>query len=266
MNNTENAEKVNEKSKVESKQGAAPDDGHSWKKVTISGMTGILLGAGAGYAVNSLNTEVTANNHIAGSSANSTVHDPAPIYNEAPMAHVNDNMSFSEAFAAARAEVGPGGVFVWRGGVYGTYYADEWNSMSEAQQNEFAQSVNYNEIPHSTPSQNVTTTHVHEPQTPIDPDPPVKEDEEIEILSIEEVEGHDALILDTTSDGEPDLMLIDVDDSQSITNPDVVIDTEGMMTTVGDIAAGNPPVPLDEDSFMQASVDDPMIDPGVVDC
>lgn len=44
--------------------------------------------------------------------------------------HVNDGMSFDEAFAAARAEVGAGGVFVWRGGVYGTYNSDEWNAMS----------------------------------------------------------------------------------------------------------------------------------------
>ena len=49
---------------------------------------------------------------------------------------VNDSMSFSEAFSAARAEVGPGGVFEWRGNVYNTYYADEWNNMSEEDKSE----------------------------------------------------------------------------------------------------------------------------------
>ncbi|MDR2042190.1 MAG: hypothetical protein LBP98_07745 [Tannerella sp.] len=50
---------------------------------------------------------------------------------EVPAAsHVNDDMSFTEAFASARQETGPGGVFFWRGGVYGTYYRDEWNHLS----------------------------------------------------------------------------------------------------------------------------------------
>jgi hypothetical protein len=44
--------------------------------------------------------------------------------------HVNDDMSFAEAFASARQETGPGGVFFWRGGVYGTYYRDEWSQLS----------------------------------------------------------------------------------------------------------------------------------------
>ena len=38
---------------------------------------------------------------------------------------VTDNMSFSEAFGAARAELGAGGVFEWNGNLYGTFYATE---------------------------------------------------------------------------------------------------------------------------------------------
>lgn len=38
---------------------------------------------------------------------------------------VNDEMSFSEAFANAREELGPGGVFEWNGQTYGTFYEDE---------------------------------------------------------------------------------------------------------------------------------------------
>lgn len=36
-----------------------------------------------------------------------------------------DEMSFSEAFATAREEVGPGGVFMWHGNAYNTFYAEE---------------------------------------------------------------------------------------------------------------------------------------------
>jgi hypothetical protein len=47
-----------------------------------------------------------------------------------PVAHnVSDDMSFNEAFAAGRSETGAGGVFFWRGGVYGTYYRNEWNNL-----------------------------------------------------------------------------------------------------------------------------------------
>lgn len=37
----------------------------------------------------------------------------------------NDDMSFSDAFASAREEVGPGGVFMWHGNAYNTFYAEE---------------------------------------------------------------------------------------------------------------------------------------------
>ncbi len=44
----------------------------------------------------------------------------------APVAEtVKDEMSFNEAFAAARQELGPGGTFWWNGQLYGTYYENE---------------------------------------------------------------------------------------------------------------------------------------------
>ena len=46
---------------------------------------------------------------------------------------VNDDMSFDEAFAKARAELGAGATFEWRGKIYGTYTAQEWENISTAQ-------------------------------------------------------------------------------------------------------------------------------------
>ncbi len=67
---------------------------------------------------------------------------PIPIYTDAPVATcVNDDMSFGEAFAAARAEVGPGGFFVWEGAAYNTYYAEEWAAMSPEEQQQFQASI-----------------------------------------------------------------------------------------------------------------------------
>lgn len=56
-------------------------------------------------------------------------------------------MTFAEAFQSARAQVGPGGVFEWHGGVYGTYTADEWNAMSAEDKAAFTQTAMSNVHP-----------------------------------------------------------------------------------------------------------------------
>ncbi len=48
--------------------------------------------------------------------------DTAPRVSEGT---VNDDMSFEEAFVAARAELGPGGLFAWHGQIYATFYGSE---------------------------------------------------------------------------------------------------------------------------------------------
>ena len=100
----------------------------NWKPVTISGMTGILMGAGTMYATQSLATDET----------------PAVVeLNEQPLqeASVEGCKSFRDAFEAARAELGAGGVFRWHGNIYSTYTAEEWNAMSTEEKNLFAQRV-----------------------------------------------------------------------------------------------------------------------------
>lgn len=62
-----------------------------------------------------------------------TLEEPAIKY----ATGVDDDMSFNKAFAAARAEVGAGGAFEWRGQVYGTYYADEWDAMTADEKSAF---------------------------------------------------------------------------------------------------------------------------------
>lgn len=56
---------------------------------------------------------------------------------------VDDSMSFNEAFAAAREEVGAGGIFVWHGKPYGTYYKDEWEAMSPEEINQYWADVHH---------------------------------------------------------------------------------------------------------------------------
>ena len=56
--------------------------------------------------------------------------DPVPL-NE-------DGQSFAEAFADARQELGPGGVFEWNGNLYNTFYAEELNNMTPEQLSEWS--------------------------------------------------------------------------------------------------------------------------------
>lgn len=87
---------------------------------------GAALGAGVMYAGEAIANGINSG----GEEEQAALADQAAENQGLQMAHVNDNMSFADAFEAARAEVGPGGVFIWRGGVYGTYSQDEWNAMS----------------------------------------------------------------------------------------------------------------------------------------
>ena len=102
----------------------------NWKPVTIGGVAGIVLGAGTVYAVQpTQHTEQEAMPVGNGTPAESQ---------ETAVATVSDDMSFAEAFSTAREQTGPGGVFVWRGNVYGTYMADEWQAMTAEEKDLFA--------------------------------------------------------------------------------------------------------------------------------
>lgn len=59
---------------------------------------------------------------------------------------VSDDKSFAEAFADARAQVGPGGVFEWHGNIYTTYYKEEWEQMSAEDRSEFQAKVDRDDI------------------------------------------------------------------------------------------------------------------------
>lgn len=74
------------------------------------------------------------------------------------VAQVDDSLSFSQAFAEARSQVGAGGVFEWNGKVYSTYYAEEWDSMSASERSDWQARVDYGDvIDASEPSSNATS-------------------------------------------------------------------------------------------------------------
>lgn len=99
----------------------------NWKQVSISGVTGILMGAGAMKGIEAMQSgevdEATGNTKPAST--------PSPY----------DNMSFDKAFETARAEFGAGGVFRWHGKLFNTYTVEEWNAKTAEEQNALAEAI-----------------------------------------------------------------------------------------------------------------------------
>ena len=60
---------------------------------------------------------------------------------------VTDDMSFEQAFGAARDEVGVGGVFSWHGHWYNTFEKDEWTGLSLEQRQEYTEMITGEKLP-----------------------------------------------------------------------------------------------------------------------
>lgn len=224
---------MNEETIIEKKNQPVENkkQGQPWKAVSLGGFAGILMGAGAMYATNAVAQENEEVEVV-----------PEGGEQEIQIAKVDNGLSFSEAFEAARAEVGPGGVFYWHGGIYNTYTATEWDAMTPEEKAEFAQRV-APEVPVTTVSTptdshpDVTIAHPAEPQvTPV-----AQENGDVHIVGYTEVDGHLAVGYDTDGDGQADVAVIDVDDSGNPSNADVVVTAEGEVSTIGEIVDGNQP-------------------------
>lgn len=205
----------------------------SWKQVSIGGVTGILMGAAGMYAANAFAEEQSteANEQQDSETAEVQSHTTA---NGLHVAEVDQNLSFGEAFAAARSEVGPGGVFHWHGGIYNTYTAQEWNSMSDGEHQQFAQQVQpevqpgeehtgHREAHHDTAHHNAVQNdngktdddnHQNEDNKPESPKP--NEDEpEVHFLGVEQMQAESGQTMNVGHMvvGSQEVALVDVDDN-----------------------------------------------------
>lgn len=137
----------------------------TWKQVSISGVTGILMGAGAVKAMQSEVAEVENN-----------VEQPK-------FTDAYDDMPFREAFNAARAELGAGGVFSWHGNIYNTYTADEWAAMSEDEHQEFAE-----QVAPEVSAEDVDTTDFAEVKQEPKPETETNTESDVELVAANEQE------------------------------------------------------------------------------
>lgn len=165
---------------------------------------------------------------------------------------VNDDMSFAQAFSAARQAMGPGGSFMWHGQVYGTFYENEWNSMSPAQQQQWSASaignshgndgLNFGE----TDTNGLAYNEVYD-----NSDVEFDDDSQITILGVESVEndgeivnlatfdidGQEVVMVDLDNDSVFDYAIGDFDNSGEVLDSlDDIIPIEDMGLTVDDVA------------------------------
>lgn len=221
-----------------------------WGKVASGFGMGILLGttssfvsAKAAYDIingNGGEDEIGSNNDSGNgtntdtgqetSAAAGTDTDSTNVWSDGalPVAEsVSDEMTFTEAFGAARAELGAGGVFEWRGNVYNTYYAEEWDKMSDAEKDEFVDHLSLTDIEDDTMSDDV-----------------------VEVVALDDVidENNDDIVL--VSIDEPDDVMDVVPEE---TEPEIEIlgvyhDDDLDMNVGGAVIEGQPVVFLDADA------------------
>lgn len=164
---------------------------------------------------------------------------------------VNDEMSFNEAFAAARAEVGSGGIFEWHGSKYNTFTAEEWNAMSNEEKIDFQNSV-YESNPVASTEAGTPEIEVEIAQDTYEADEIAEindedivlepEDIEIEVLGYEYNADYDLGFNEITSDNQ-EIVLVDLDGDGSGYEV-ALIDSDG-----DGIITNDEVLVLDQDAF-----------------
>lgn len=172
--------------------------------------------------------------------------DPEPviIYTDAPFAHdISEDMSFGEAFNAARAEVGPGGFFEWHGNTYNTYYKEEWELLSPSERDEFMSSVDH--FDHSPENQqaaaqqnlenDIIQTEIDGNSTNGDSSYIITEEDFIETADLDgdgiidaamiDANGNPLpdVVIDLNVDGEMDVLILDVNPETGVTGHEEIV-------------------------------------------
>ena len=244
-----------------------------WKSVMVGGVPGILIGAGSVAATSAGIYNGEAEDQESDVDSGGSAGAGASNVEILEAHSVNDDMSFNEAFAAARAEVGPGGAFSWHGQVYGTYRGDdqEWLDMSAEDRAAHSQQIlsQVHAQPYTPTENEPVITEIEDESEEDDygygqgdeigdaPEvQPADVDEEtgeldVHIVGVEQVEtedgstidvgygevnGMDAVFADTDGDGEVDTVLIDVD-GDGEPGYGEVFDASGSGLTVDDLQA-----------------------------
>ncbi|MDE6578354.1 MAG: hypothetical protein K2K58_09325, partial [Muribaculaceae bacterium] len=143
------------------------------------------------------------------------------------VAHVTAD-NFSDAFAQARAQVGPGGVFEYNGQLYGTYLEDEWNEMSTQDRADYYHRVSETHPTYASHSNHSSshTSHAHTTHTAAVADNNVAPD--AEILTVETVDDSiHVLGVQSVQNDQGDIMNVALVESQGDMAMLIDIDNDG---------------------------------------
>ena len=229
---------------------------NKWIWTAVGGTSAMLLGGVAAKYEPEVIAKLTGKNDSSQSKTDNAEQSESTAGDDLPIADVNDDMSFDEAFASAREEVGPGGVFYWHGGIYGTYYEDEWNEMTDEEKADFGEQA-YEMFPEANNPDDVVMPEEVEQAAVVPPaDPGVESpvqahngngveqpvdqpgEPQAQVVGYSSVEGHLTAEIDTDGDGVVDHLVVDTDNSWDLTPKDVVVDRDGNAYSVGNLVNG----------------------------
>lgn len=124
---------------------------------------------------------------------------------------VTDNMSYEQAFATAREEVGMGGVFSWHGNWHNTFEKEEWAGLPLEQRQQYTEDIAGEKLPvkpyvSTQTDATVTSASTPENQLPAEPEPTIIEGY---------LNGQRVMGLDYDQDGVIDTLVLDAKDGHT---------------------------------------------------
>lgn len=177
------------------------------------------------------------------------------------VAQVDDDKAFAEAFADARAQVGPGGVFEWHGKVYGTFYKDEWDQMSAEERAEWQSKVDYNDLRDENEAQQYAQHQDTQAQEPVQnanvhqTSQSQEQEPAVEIADIRKVDVDGNGQLDTVVELNNGVMFADLDHNGVADVAAADVNGDGMISNdeVADVRAENIVMPQAPDGTTSVS-------------
>lgn len=260
---------------VNEEQETSQESKRSSRVKKVAGVAGVAAaGVASGVVFTSMASGDDADQTTQADAAHAA-HTAVPA-GDVKVAEVSDDMSFDEAFASARKQVGAGGVFEWRGKLYGTYYKNEWDAMSQADKDQYAANV------FGTPQAKVHNDNSQEqPQKDMAEDTDAEQNTNVQKVSDQtdnqqdmaevgsgedgkyniqqvygattvtdddgnpmtmvgaKVNGHNAILCDINQDDKIDAMLIDANDDDQIIEDEIIPIPQGSVL-VSELGCGVP--------------------------
>lgn len=248
------------------------------KKTSKWEKTAAMAGVGAAGIAGGIGLSAMASDDDAKESADLAERHTVKPVGDVKVAEVNDDMSFSEAFASARKQVGAGGVFEWRGKQYGTYYKTEWDSMSQAEKDQYAANVfgtssskssstpEQEQLQHDIPSENLADNS----QSSVS-----GEDVKGELVGVQtvtdengnpmtvvaaKINGHNSVFVDADVDGYVDVAAMDANADGVLEDNEIVTIAKGAMPVSALINELDEPQPVADVPSAEAVVPTSMED------